>query len=176
MRNIFTLSGAVVVALLGAGTAGAQVSANMTANTTIGASLSVTAAAGVTGTLRFGTLSQGASATTVAASAATAGRFDVTGTGSSALTINYTTLPATLSGPGGQTIAMTNYTACYLLTNVNAGCTSQAITTGAPMSGSPALSAGGVGFVFVGATLGAIGAGQNVGTYQGTVTISITSP
>ena len=176
MRILTTLARAAVAVALVSGTAAAQVSASMTATTTIGAALSVTAAAGVTGTLRFGTLAQGASPTVVAASSANAGRFDVAGIASSPLTINYTALPATLSGPGGQTIGIGTYTACYLTTNVNAGCPSQAISTAAPMTGSPALSAGGAGFVFVGATLGTVGVSQALGTYTGTVTISITSP
>jgi hypothetical protein len=176
MRTFFKLSSAVVASALISGVAGAQVTANMTATTTITSSLAVTAAAGVTGTLRFGNLVQGAGATVIAASNANAGRFEVTGVAASPLTINYTALPATLTGPGGQTLAVGSYEACYLQTNANAGCTSQAITTGAPMTGSPALSAGGVGFVFVGATLGAVNAAQTLGTYNGTITISITSP
>lgn len=176
MRILTKLASAIVAAALVSGTAAAQVSASMTATTTIGAALSVTAAAGVTGTLRFGTLAQGAAPTVVAASAAGAGRFDVTGIASSPLTVNYTALPATLSGPGGQTIGIGTYTACYLTTTVNAGCPSQAISTGSPMTGSPALSAGGAGFVFVGATLGTVGVSQALGTYTGTITVSITSP
>ena len=41
------------------------------------------------------------------------------------------------------------------------------------MAGAPTLSAAGAGYVWVGATLGAIGAGQTTGTYSGTITIQI---
>ncbi|MBX3134505.1 MAG: hypothetical protein KF689_14075 [Gemmatimonadaceae bacterium] len=145
----------------------------MTATTTIGAALAVSAAGGVTGQVRFGTLAQGAGATTVLPSAATAGRFDVVGIPSTSLSITFTSLPATLNGPAGATLSMSNYQACFTTTTVNAGCTAQGITVGPAMTGSPTLSAGGLGYVWVGATLGAVGAGQTTGTYTGTISIQI---
>ncbi len=173
MRKLASFSGLGLAFMLAASTASAQVSGNMTATATVGAALAVSAAPGVAGTVRFGTLAQGASATTVLPSAATAGRFDVTGIAGSALSITFTSLPATLNGPAGNTLAMSTYQACYTATTVNAGCTAQAITVGPAMTGAPALSAAGVGYVWIGATLGAVGAGQVVGTYTGTITIQI---
>ncbi len=173
MRSFTSISGLGLALVLAMNTASAQVNANMTATATVGASLGVSAAPGVLGQLRFGTLAQGTGATTVLPSAATAGRFDVIGIGSSVLDVSFTALPASLNGPGGASLTMTSYQACYTTTTTNAGCTAQAISTAAPMSGSPALSAGGVGYVWIGSTLGAIAAGQNVGTYTGTVTVQI---
>jgi hypothetical protein len=41
------------------------------------------------------------------------------------------------------------------------------------MTGSPALSGAGLGYVFIGGTLGAIAASQAVGTYNGTITMQV---
>jgi len=172
MRKFSTISSLTLALVLAANTASAQVSGNMTATATVGAALSVSAAAGVTGQVRFGTLAQGASATVVAPSSATAGRFDVTGIASTALSVTFTSLPATLNGPAGATISMSAYEACFTATTVNAGCTPQAISVGPAMTGT-ALSAGGLGYVWIGATLGAIGGGQTTGTYTGTITVQI---
>ncbi|MBX3134504.1 MAG: hypothetical protein KF689_14070 [Gemmatimonadaceae bacterium] len=173
MRVYSALSALVVALALATNTASAQVSGNMTVNTTVGAALAVSAAGGAAGQLRFGTLAQGAASTTVLPSDATAGRFDVIGIASTALDITFTALPATLNGPAGATIAVTNYQACFTATTVNAGCAAQGITVGPSMTGGPALSAGGVGYVWIGATLGAIGAGQTTGAYTGTLSIQI---
>ncbi len=172
MRKIASLS-ALLALTLAANTASAQVSGNMTATATVGAALAVSAAAGVNGQVRFGTLAQGAASSTVLPSQASAGRFDVIGIAATALSITFTSLPATLNGPAGATISMSNYQACFTATTVNAGCTAQAITVGPAMTGAPTLSAAGAGYVWVGATLGAIGAGQTTGTYSGTITIQI---
>jgi hypothetical protein len=172
MRKFASLSVLGLTLMLAASTASAQVSGTMTATATVGASLSVAAAPGATGSLRFGTLVQGAPATTTAASGANAGRFDITGTGS-ALAITFTSLPSSLTGPSGATIAMTAYQACYTTTTVNTGCTTQPITAGPAMTGSPALSGAGLGYVFIGGTLGAIAASQAVGTYNGTITMQV---
>ncbi len=171
MRKLATIAGFAL--MLAANSASAQVSGNMTATATVGAALAVSAAPGVAGQIRFGTLAQGAGATTVLPSAASAGRFDVTGIAGTALAITFTSLPATLNGPAGATIPMTAYQACFTATTVNAGCAAQAITVGPAMTGGPALSGTGLGYVWIGATLGAIGGGQVVGTYTGTVTIQI---
>jgi hypothetical protein len=175
MRALTSITGLGLALALATNSAAAQVSANMTANATVGAALAVSAAGGVTGQLRFGTLAQGASASTVLPSAATAGRFDVVGIASTVLDVTFTSLPATLVGPAGATLTMTSYQACFTTTTVNAGCSAQAITVGPSMTGSPTLSAGGLGYVWIGATLGAVGAGQTTGSYSGTISIQIVS-
>jgi len=175
MRGMTMLVGAGLALVAASAPVAAQVSGNMTATATVGAALAVSAAGGVTGQVRFGTVAQGTGASTVLPSSASAGRFDIIGIANTALDITFTSLPATLNGPGGATLTMSSYQACFTATTTNAGCSAQAITVGPSMTGSPTLSGTGVGYVFIGSTLGAVGAGQTTGTYTGTITIQIVS-
>jgi hypothetical protein len=174
--------GTVAAMMLLAGTASAQVTANMTASATVGPSLAVAAAAGNNGQVRFGTLAQGAGATVVAPSTAVAattgpGRFDIQGLPSASVTPTFTVLPATLNGPAGSTLTIGTWQACTLTTTTNTGCTAAAVTQGTPLTAFTLSTANpGLGYVFVGATLGAVSAAQTTGTYTGTITLSVTSP
>jgi hypothetical protein len=151
----------------------AQVAANMSATVSIGSALAASGAPGATGQVRFGSLAQGATPTTVLPSSPLAGRFDLVGVANTALSITFTSLPAVLVGPAGATLAVTNYQACFTTTTVNAGCSAQSISVGPALSGSPALSALGVGYLWVGSTLGAVGAGQTPGVYTATLSLQI---
>jgi hypothetical protein len=181
--NSKMMFGAAVAALVvSAGSVSAQATANMTASATVGPSLAVAAAAGNNGQLRFGTLAQGASATVIAPSGAVAattgpGRFDIQGLPSASVTPTFSVLPASLNGPSGATISLSTWTACTLTTTTNTGCAAASVTQGTPLTSFSLSSANpGLGYVFVGATLGAVSASQTTGTYTGTITLSVTSP
>jgi hypothetical protein len=119
--------------------------------------------------LDFGIVIQGTPRTILQSDVA-AGRFDATGTASANVNIDFT-LPANLTS-GANNLPIGTWTGCYNQTaNSNgAGCT--AIGN---MSGTTATSFGAAGnlWVFVGATVTPGGA-QAVGTYNGTVTLTLT--
>jgi hypothetical protein len=92
-------------------------------------------------------------------SSPTAAAFHVTGDGNQTFAISYPSLPTTLAGPSSSTMAFTICTAA----TAAASC-SGTVTTGTLASGATDI--------YVGGTI-TVGASQTVGTYTGTVTVSV---
>ncbi len=169
MRFLKGVSVAVALGLTLAGSAAAQ-----SASGTINATAQVRQPITITGAqnLDFGIVLQG-TPKTIASTAAAAGRFDATGTASANVNVDFT-LPANLTS-GANNLAIGSWTGCYnqgAAVNTS-GCTNIAnlATTTATAFGS--VSGNGRLWVFVGATVSPAAA-QAVGSYAGTVTMTLT--
>ena len=122
--------------------------------------------------LDFGIVLQG-TPKAIAATSAGAGRFDATGSANANVNIDFA-LPANLTSSGNN-LAIGSWTGCY---NQSAAVNSSGCTNIANLSSTTATSFGNVSgsgalWVFVGATVSPT-AGQVVGTYTGTVTMTLT--
>jgi hypothetical protein len=162
MRTWIKVS-AVTVAFfsLAASTAQAQ-SGDIQATANVLASISV-----VTGRdLDFGNVTPGVDKTVVLTDA-TSGRFDATGAASAGAQITFT-LPTDLVN-GGNLLPIASWTGCWnTINDATAGCA--AATMGGNTNG--AFSAGGLLYVFVGATVSPAPA-QAVGIYSAAVTMTL---
>jgi hypothetical protein len=162
MRTWIKVS-AVTVAFfsLAASTAQAQ-SGNIQATANVLASISVVEGRD----LDFGNVTPGVNKT-VALTDATSGRFDATGAASAGVVVTFT-LPANLVN-GGDNLPIAGWTGCWNTANdASAGCA--AANMGGSTNGS--FSAGGLLYVFVGATVSPAPA-QAVGTYSADVTMTL---
>jgi hypothetical protein len=162
MRSWIKVS-AVTAAIfsLAASTAQAQ-SGNIQATANVLASISVAQGRA----LDFGNVTPGVNKT-VALTDATSGRFDATGAASAGVQITFT-LPTDLVN-GGNNLPIAAWTGCWNTANdPSAGCAA------ANMGGSTngAFSAGGLLYVFVGATVSP-GAAQATGVYSANVTMTL---
>jgi hypothetical protein len=162
MRTWIKVS-AVTVAFfsLAASTAQAQ-SGDIQATANVLASILVTGAR----PLDFGNVTPGVDKT-VALTDATSGRFDATGAASAGAQITFT-LPTDLVN-GGNLLPIASWTGCWnTINDAAAGCA--AANMGGNTNGS--FSAGGLLFVFVGATVSPAAA-QAVGAYTADVTMTL---
>jgi hypothetical protein len=166
---------ALVAAAMTTISAAAQAQLTSSATVTISATVSASLAASNGGNLGFGTVIQGGAATTILPSAGTAGKVNIVGANNAGITIVATTLPATLAN-GANTLGVSSYAYCYSQNNSNGTCgTGTGIASGGTISGQ-SLGGTGNGYLWLGATLAAPSAGQVVGAYSGTVTITVTNP
>ncbi|MEZ4456219.1 MAG: hypothetical protein R2882_06670 [Gemmatimonadales bacterium] len=168
MRIFTRVSVAVTASLSLASAAAAQTNGTINARAVV--RQPITIAAGQD--LDFGIVLQGTPAT-IASTAAAAGRFDATGTVNAPVNINFT-LPANLVN-GANNLPIGTWTGCY---NQAAAVNTSGCTGIANMAGTTATSFGNVTgtgrlWVFVGATVSPA-AGQAVGTYTNTVTMTLT--
>lgn len=163
------LSTGLLVVLSLPATSAAQTSGNITATARV--RQPITIAAGQN--LDFGIVIQGTPAT-IASTAAAAGRFDATGTPSANVNVNFT-LPANLVDASANTLPIGTWTGCF---NQAAAINSAGCTAIASLAATTPTSFGNVAgtgrlWVFVGATV-TPAAAQAVGTYNGTVTMTLT--
>lgn len=169
MRVLLGVSAAALVSLSLAGQASAQTSGNITARATVRQPITI-----ATGQdLDFGIVLQG-TPKTIASTVATAGRFDATGTPSANVNINFT-LPTNLVDASTNNLPIGTWTGCF---NQTAAVNTSGCTAVANMAGTTATAFGNVAgngrlWVFVGATVSP-GAAQPVGSYTGTVTMTLT--
>lgn len=153
----------LALTLVGTSVAQAQgVSGNITATAVVQTPLSVTG----TTTLDFGNVFPGV-AKTIAPTAATAGKFTVGGQASAEVTVAFT-LPANLVGPANLPIG--TWTGGYDTDNTQA--TQTALTPTATTTTNLDATTGAL-HVWLGATVSPTAA-QLAGTYNGTVTMTVT--
>lgn len=165
MKSIAKLTLALVV--LVATTAAAQNSANITATANVQQPITVTAG----NNLNFANVFPGVNKT-VLVSDAGAGTFTIAGQGTTPVTLAMT-IPATLSDGATHTLTIGSWTGYENASNSpTAGGTAFTPVSGA-IPGTLTLSAGGAGFIFVGATVSPTIA-QVAGTYTGTVSLTVT--
>jgi len=162
MRTWIKVSAVSVAFLsLAASTAQAQ-SGNIQATANVLASISVAQGRA----LDFGNVTPGVNKT-VALTDATSGRFDATGAAAAGVQITFT-LPTDLAS-GGDNLPIAGWTGCWNTANdASAGCA--AANMGGSTNGS--FSAGGLLYVFVGATVSP-GAAQAAGAYSANVTMTL---
>jgi spore coat protein U-like protein len=158
------ITGVAVIALLASRPADAQTqTASILATATVQQPINVTGAVN----LAFGNVFPGI-AKAIAVSAAGAGRFDVTGQASAPVFITFV-LPTNLAS-GANNLPIGSWTGHYnTLNNPTTG------TNFTPSAGTTnaTFSAGGLLFVFVGATV-TPGTNQAAGAYSGTVQMTVT--
>jgi hypothetical protein len=137
----------------------------------ITASAVIDAASGITGAvnLQFGTVITGA-ATTIAPTASGAGRFDIVGSNSSNLALTFT-LPTQLDN-GLENFPITFNATSAIFSEVNDSADPTAAVFDPNGVTNHDLSAGGLGFVFLGGTVNPPSA-QATGTYTGTITLQV---
>lgn len=169
MRVLLGVSAAVLASLSLVAQTSAQTSGNISATARV--RQPITIAAGQN--LDFGIVIQGTPAT-IASTAAAAGRFDATGTPNANVNINFT-LPANLVDASSNNLPIGTWTGCF---NQAAAVNSSGCTAIANLAVTTATSFGNVAgtgrlWVFVGATV-TPAAAQAVGTYNGTVTMTLT--
>jgi hypothetical protein len=169
MRFLKGVSVAAALGLTLVGSAAAQ-----SANGSITATAKVRQPITITGAqnLDFGIVLQG-TAKTISETSAAAGQFAATGTPNSNINVDFT-LPANLTN-GANNLAIGSWTGCY---NQSAAVNTSGCTNIANLAGTTATSFGNVSgtgslWVFVGATVSPTAA-QAVGTYNGTVTMTLT--
>ncbi len=150
-----------VLATLVAATVAQAQSATITATATVVTPLAVTG----TAPLAFGNVFQGVNKT-IAFGDATSGRFSITGFNTSQVAMTFT-LPATLAS-GANTMPINTYDVRVNGTNVTAGATALAVTTGVPVNSN--LVAGNL-FVFVGGRVQPAAA-QAQGAYTGSIVLA----
>jgi len=163
------LSAGLVASLGLATTVIAQTSGNINAIARVRQPINVAAGQD----LDFGIVIQGTPAT-IASTAAAAGRFDATGTPNANVNINFT-LPSNLIDGAANNLPIGTWSGCF---NQTAAVNSSGCTAIASMAGTTPTTFGNVAgtgrlWVFVGATVSPAAA-QVVGTYNGTVTMTLT--
>jgi spore coat protein U-like protein len=142
---------------------------NVSAQANINVSANVFQAISVSGAedLDFGNVFPGV-AKTIAVGDGGAGRFDATGQASANVNMTFT-LPASLAGPGGNTLTIGSWAGCTNPTNTTVSCTAfvPAATAVGTQFGNP-----GNLFIWIGATVSPTPT-QAAGSYTGTVQLTL---
>jgi uncharacterized protein DUF4402 len=163
MRTATKLSLVVLALMAFSAVAQAQTNnASITASAVVQTPINVTAGNNLT----FGNVFPGV-AKVVAVADAGAGSWSVVGQASANVNLTFN-LPATLSD-GANTLPIASYTAHHNTVNAPAGGTN---FTPSAVATSTALSAGGLLFVFIGATV-TPATNQAAGTYTGSLTMTV---
>lgn len=157
----------VVASLLSAGNLRAQASATGTVTAT--ASVNAAIVVSSTRTLTFGAVTQN-TAKTISATDPNAGQLVFSGAPSSPASVTFTSIPSALTGPGGASLPIDNFSGYFNTSNTPAGGT--AFTPSPVAQAAGVSSATGQLYIFFGATVHP-SVEQPTGAYTATIVMQV---